>query len=909
MRIDFEDIAKGTSNPIYLLSDPDLRVSFFGQTRYDTTSGSTLLAGTNGQFWADSYAQFSRPVKYLKFTVGTLQAEGGVTVTAFNKHGDLVFERESTEFGETAIQSFEIDFRAKKNKDMSVSRLAVEVADFEPFGVGLDDVTVSDAIGARPPKLVEPKTDRFYDENYNTYNRVFSLQEVGVGGTLFEGEFSRNTNPNQREEQIFIIDQEAKDGVQAVFEIFDPANPDDSRLFTRFYDDDRRYDIRVMEDARSGDFVGDFVVRIKSLDGIELEEQGVLVMLTSIFDAYGIPLLKFIKDLDKFKNLTDASDVGKYLKVSLGPLANLLDIGARSVEISTAKDPARELVAHLVDFAFGLGVSLAAVAGGPLTSLGASFVYNLALSDSLKELGRAFYDDVISNKHDLTEIDEGVLSGDTDLPDWADYHAKVDLTKAPVFDEDFYLREYPEVADFLESGAASSAYAHYLSIGVYKGYRTYEGQTEFPHPNEVIGAGISLEMGQHSQPLQSLDATLNGDGASAAEKALQKKFEDAYDMPDFFNLEHSVLWKMANRKAWDLAHNYPDQHRALTIANAAEDLTFSNGETIKEMYGNVVYGPDTVRFFAVAPKEGTAEAALAELQKNFPQINQMVDPAGSPALGFAEYGGIWVVAISIVNFGTLETLVEDTETTLIRGGTAFADVFDFGTRSGTYKAGDGHDTIKAGHPGATLKGQAGNDLLFGRDGNDTLIGGKGFDNLDGRGGKDNLSGGEEDDLLLGGSGKDRLLGGSGNDRMDGGTGNDTAKGGAGDDVIRMGMGNDAARGGAGDDTVTGEDGNDRLKGEDGDDVLDGGAGRDRLSGGDGRDTFVFAKGSGVDRVTDFQTGRDTLQIESRTGLTSAADLTTDVTKGGNFELRFSELDKVILVGLNGIDLTQDLVFV
>ena len=64
-----------------------------------------------------------------------------------------------------------------------------------------------------------------------------------------------------------------------------------------------------------------------------------------------------------------------------------------------------------------------------------------------------------------------------------------------------------------------------------------------------------------------------------------------------------------------------------------------------------------------------------------------------------------------------------------------------------------------------------------------------------------------------------------------------------------------AKGGAGNDTLVGNDGANLLEGGAGNDTLTGGAGDDALAGGAGADTYLFAAGSGVDRIT--ETGQDT----------------------------------------------------
>lgn len=124
-------------------------------------------------------------------------------------------------------------------------------------------------------------------------------------------------------------------------------------------------------------------------------------------------------------------------------------------------------------------------------------------------------------------------------------------------------------------------------------------------------------------------------------------------------------------------------------------------------------------------------------------------------------------------------------------------------------------------------------------------------------------GGAGDDTLRGGAGADRLTGGAGRDLLDGGTGDDALAGGAGDDRLI---------GAAGRDRLDGGTGNDALAGGAGDDRLVGGAGRDSLSGGVGADVFAFTRGSGVDRVADFEPGVDRLDFSAHASVDAIADL-------------------------------------
>ncbi len=82
------------------------------------------------------------------------------------------------------------------------------------------------------------------------------------------------------------------------------------------------------------------------------------------------------------------------------------------------------------------------------------------------------------------------------------------------------------------------------------------------------------------------------------------------------------------------------------------------------------------------------------------------------------------------------------------------------------------DTVTGSRDGETLDGGAGTDLLKGLGGPDFLFGRGGDDKLLGNGGGDHLYGGAGEDVLRGGRGSDWLTGGSGNDKIWGGAGSD-----------------------------------------------------------------------------------------------------------------------------------------
>ena len=103
-------------------------------------------------------------------------------------------------------------------------------------------------------------------------------------------------------------------------------------------------------------------------------------------------------------------------------------------------------------------------------------------------------------------------------------------------------------------------------------------------------------------------------------------------------------------------------------------------------------------------------------------------------------------------------------------------------------------------------------------------------------------------------------------------------GGGGDGVLNGSDIKDKIFGGAGDDVIRGFGGNDKLSGDAGKDRLVGGEGDDKLTG-DGKDggsfadTFVFGKDSGKDIITDFEVGKDMLEIaKGLNGIKSPEDV-------------------------------------
>ena len=127
---------------------------------------------------------------------------------------------------------------------------------------------------------------------------------------------------------------------------------------------------------------------------------------------------------------------------------------------------------------------------------------------------------------------------------------------------------------------------------------------------------------------------------------------------------------------------------------------------------------------------------------------------------------------------------------------------------------------------------------------------------------------------LDGTGLSLLLAVAGAEFMLGDSGNDALTANAGQDTAFMGMG-----------------GNDRLNGNSGDDILNGGTGNDSLNGGTGNDTYVFARGDGVDIVTDYDTTSGNIDVVQFMDV-AATELPSVERRGNDLMMQYGPTDQL-----------------
>jgi Ca2+-binding RTX toxin-like protein len=175
------------------------------------------------------------------------------------------------------------------------------------------------------------------------------------------------------------------------------------------------------------------------------------------------------------------------------------------------------------------------------------------------------------------------------------------------------------------------------------------------------------------------------------------------------------------------------------------------------------------------------------------------------------------------------------------------------------------DTLTGDGLGNVLSGGDGNDALSGGVRNDTLQGGDGNDTLDGGVGADSMAGGDGDDTYIVDTVRDVVteIDGEGSDTIQSEVSFTMADGSNVENLTLIGIRDVSGTGNALANELTGNDASNALSGGAGEDRLAGGESRDTLTGGADADTFVFAAPSdGIDRILDFVSGEDMLEISA-----------------------------------------------
>lgn len=213
--------------------------------------------------------------------------------------------------------------------------------------------------------------------------------------------------------------------------------------------------------------------------------------------------------------------------------------------------------------------------------------------------------------------------------------------------------------------------------------------------------------------------------------------------------------------------------------------------------------------------------------------------------------------------------------------------------------GEGRDTVYASVSfglGAWLE-----DLVLtgsahagtGNDAANRMTGNSAFNRLDGLGGVDTLVGGGGDDEYVVDDALDLVVetAGDGNDTVHAVTSYQLPEH---VEVLRLYGAGAVGKGGAAANALFGGAGADILEGGGGDDTLWGAGGDDVLTGGAGADLFAFGVGLGRDTVTDFEAGKDRIDLWAyrQSGIGWVAE-----QSGPDIHVQFANGDLLVLLGV------------
>ncbi|KEO90558.1 hypothetical protein EH31_10755 [Erythrobacter longus] len=424
------------------------------------------------------------------------------------------------------------------------------------------------------------------------------------------------------------------------------------------------------------------------------------------------------------------------------PLLETADIGIEVLFAVQTADPgqgAREGVGQLFESLAGaaagfVGAQIGRAVGGLIGGLGggvtgfvvgswagaaiggvvfSELVYTQDTQDDARQLGYDFYD-FFAARSIFAESEFGEISvGTTAL--------SIDEAELVQFDEQWYVETYPDALSALQSGAAGSAYAHFLTTGIDLGYQPNQAQT-------LTRADLATQLTDNNPLALGNTAVLTlalgefaGDGLSDVERTVGSLINGERGTGALLDFD-AGLSSIASRKATDLIANFTDDAIAAALAEADSGWAqgWSNGNQLTQQFRGVIEeligeSADASRLalFAVASETGDPADILSELQ-NQAEFAAAMSNAAFDTIGIAEFGGLWVVVLADreADYTIIEPGADTLTQTSVFGGTQ-------------------NDQLIAGGRSARLYGLDGDDSLIGGNRVDFLSGGLGDDRIDG----------------------------------------------------------------------------------------------------------------------------------------------------------------------------------
>lgn len=878
--ITFSEQPRNTTNPTFVYDNNT--VTTVGQIVSDGAQPNTPVIAANTSYTGPVFLYFENPVNYVSLDVGFFDNLGSTRIEFRDAAGNVVHVVNNDALG---VQTFEFA------SELGIASVASIDESFDAAGFSVDTVVFGDPVDALDPPTIElletvpAGVDR----------------DLGVIEADTEYFFSDSVSEVDTEDFIRIT---ANEQLTATVRVYLNSNPNEVReLAVTFEEGVNVIQLSALPgytDAESYSVILDVNPPTRLPEDDLIDDLFTSVANAAIFDFNAKKYAMFELVVDNMDNADDAARILGKLGKAFGVLGLALDIGNRIDNVYNSNDAPRQAFIEIVDMFTGMaatgavtaGVSLvgtpiAGILGGFVTGL----IYTFGLSNGVRDAANGWYDDLL-NEANLEN--PGALPGD--LIGVEEVAGDVDIS-ANIFDAQFYLATYPDAAEAVNSGAAVSALAYYLSVGVNEGHQINEEGTVIVPADLALSVTIDdpanlFDIGVFTSDL----GTRPGDGVTTPESNLAAYInEQRTDGSEYaFNAALSAL---ANRVAVDWIGNRAEA--PFGVASATNATTWAEMLTNGQSYADALEsiadaeGIDLSQTQILAAwNPGATEAEVFAYLANSTAGSQALIGLDYSAMGIANFGGMWVVLLSEESLSDDVTEPDDSGVSFLFGeersdfivGSESADDITAFAGNDEVSAAGGNDVIDGGSGNDTLRGGAGNDqieggnqedVLFGDTGNDTMDGGAGFDLMLGGAGNDFMNGGNQADNLYGEQGQDTLLGGNGFDRLFGGDGDDIAYGWFGTDALFGQLGDDRLYGQGDNDRLFGGQGNDLVDGGAGDDQITGGAGFDTILGGTGNDmivgafnadTFVFADfggGFGQDTIRDFDANNVFERIDLR----------------------------------------------
>jgi Ca2+-binding RTX toxin-like protein len=291
-------------------------------------------------------------------------------------------------------------------------------------------------------------------------------------------------------------------------------------------------------------------------------------------------------------------------------------------------------------------------------------------------------------------------------------------TSQPYFNQPAYLAANPDVQTLIDFGKYSSAWQHFINVGIDEGRQTFfngvVGNDSFFYPlgNATV---VSFPITEYDPNTGAIKTATTGIGD-------RDHYHGSFGANRFLlGNEGQDFYVGKGDKDYVLIGDFDPKKDQLIIAGNIEDYNLG---IYDELYNGVVY-----KEFQIATKDGDVIARV-ENGENLKFVQIKSDIPGTNALVAVEYEGLTPVVPSEPIFGTsvddILTINQGNQLVFAGSGNDLIDaVASLGNNR--FYGGTGNDTFILGK-GDIAFGEAGSDRFFARTaGGNTLTGGEGAD--------------------------------------------------------------------------------------------------------------------------------------------------------------------------------------